>query len=180
MEYELHANPTGRDFPCWTDGDGVTWEYMYVVTQFDAEGPEYLQARPLWNGTGPTPEWYKLADGDISPELDKALEDWFFPKAEIYNTKTGNVVPNDWSGESEIEGIILVMSEGPLSSRTDNTVLAISFDGDLFFCDLVAYEQLTNADSGEVKPGDAIRVQEWALVEGPKQLRDWLDLYGMS
>jgi len=71
----LEANPTGRDFPCWTDSMDVTWEFNYVVTQFADEGPEYLEARQV----RPTEakQWYRVNEGDIPEEVDRALEKHF-------------------------------------------------------------------------------------------------------
>ena len=70
----LHPNPAGRPYPCWMDGDGVVWEFNYIVTQLEEEGPEY---RPFWNGVGKPSRWVKVAELDVLPFVDRALEKYF-------------------------------------------------------------------------------------------------------
>lgn len=77
----FQASPNNESWAMWRDPDGITIEIAYIVTQGD-EGPEYMEFRPFWNGTGSSEQeakvaWERLNDEDLSEETLKELDAFF-------------------------------------------------------------------------------------------------------
>lgn len=73
---DAKAEPlNGRTDACtWVDPDGETWEFQHIVTQTEAEGPEYT----LFRIPAISQEWQRW--DEVEPNIEPPLEvmEFFF------------------------------------------------------------------------------------------------------
>lgn len=55
-------SPENPNYAVWTDEDGEKWEFRYIVTQFEYEGPEYLEYRAFGD---PLSQWLRTDDPNV-------------------------------------------------------------------------------------------------------------------
>jgi len=78
---EVSPSPNNPQHAVWTDPDGLTWEFRYIVTQTEAEGPEYLEYREFEPRS--LAAWVKIEAGEawevhgLSEETERKLEKFF-------------------------------------------------------------------------------------------------------
>jgi hypothetical protein len=78
---EVTQSPLNPNYAVWTDPDGLTWEFRYIVTQTEDEGPEYLEYRELgsdgWVKIDPTVPNEAWEVHGLSEETERKLEKFF-------------------------------------------------------------------------------------------------------
>jgi hypothetical protein len=87
----------------WLSPDNILYEFNYIVSQFEHEGPDHLVMRPFQNGFASLQDqeaWERVENGDLEEDTIQQLDD-FFNGAEIGSVNPDNI-PRIWEVFSEL------------------------------------------------------------------------------